>query len=209
MISISFLNSIYSKKDTIKLIDNLNNDVCIHVDLMDGIYVEENNFTIEEILGLLKHVNKPLDIHLMVSDPIKYIDDLSTLNPKYITFHPDASDNPVEVINKIKEYNIKAGIAINSFIDIKEYEELYKDVDLVLVMSVKAGYGGQKFLPETFDKLTYLNSIKYESNFITEVDGGIDDVIYGNLKSYNVDMVVVGSYICMNENFERPLNKLL
>jgi len=209
MISVSFLNSVYDRKKTISLL-NVTEDVeLIHVDLMDGKYVNEKNFEIDEILKLFKDNKKDLDIHLMTLEPEKYIEKLSTLNPKCITFHPDATAKPREVIKLIKSYNINVGIAINSFIDASSYESLYQDIDTLLIMSVKAGYGGQSFLNETYDKLKYINNIKGNHHFLVEVDGGINLDIYRKLKDYNVDIFVIGSYICMNENFERPIKELL
>lgn len=209
MISVSFLNSVYDRKKTISLL-NITEDVeLIHVDLMDGKYVNEKNFEIDEILKLFKDNKKDLDIHLMTLEPEKYIEKLSTLNPKCITFHPDATAKPREVIELIKSYNINVGIAINSFIDASSYESLYQDIDTLLIMSVKAGYGGQSFLNETYDKLKYINNIKENHHFLVEVDGGINLDIYRKLKDYNVDIFVIGSYICMNENFERPIKELL
>lgn len=209
MISVSFLNSIYDRKKTISLL-NITKDVeLIHVDLMDGLYVDEKNFEIDEILELFKDNKKDLDIHLMTLKPEKYIDKLASLNPRCITFHPDATEKPHEVIDLIKSYNINVGIAINSYININAYESLYQDIDTLLIMSVKAGYGGQCFLNETYDKLDYINKIKKKNNFLVEVDGGINLDIYRKLKDYDVDLYVIGSYICMNENFERPLKELL
>ena len=209
MISVSFLNSIYDKEKTIKLLNNIDDVSFIHVDLMDGLYVDEKNFEIDEIINLLQSSKKDLDIHLMTLNPEKYIKELVKLNPKCITFHPDAVEKPKDVINLIKSYNINVGLAINSFIDIDSYETLYGDIDTLLIMSVKAGYGGQKFLSSTYDKLEYINSIKNEYNFLVEIDGGVNKDIYMKLKEYNVDIFVIGSYICMNENFERPLKELI
>lgn len=209
MISVSFLNSIYDKEKTIKLLNNIDDVSYIHVDLMDGLYVDEKNFEIDEIINLLQSSKKDLDIHLMTLNPEKYIKELVKLNPKCITFHPDAVEKPKDVINLIKSYNINVGFAINSFIDIDSYETLYGDIDTLLIMSVKAGYGGQKFLSSTYDKLEYINSIKNEYNFLVEIDGGVNKDIYMKLKEYNVDIYVIGSYICMNENFERPLKELI
>ena len=209
MISVSFLNSIYDKEKTIKLLNNIDDISYIHVDLMDGLYVDEKNFEIDEIINLLQSSKKDLDIHLMTLNPEKYIKELVKLNPKCITFHPDAVEKPKDVINLIKSNNINVGLAINSFIDIDSYETLYGDIDTLLIMSVKAGYGGQKFLSSTYDKLEYINSIKNEYNFLVEIDGGVNKDIYMKLKEYNVDIYVIGSYICMNENFERPLKELI
>ena len=121
-ISVSYLSSMYDKKSTIDLIDKSNGDL-IHVDLMDGIYVDSKNFTIDEVINDLKNTSKPLDIHLMVNNPEIYIHDLAKLKPYAITFHLDATLNPLEVIEFIKDYNIKVGIAINPSDDLNILED--------------------------------------------------------------------------------------
>ena len=209
MISVSYLKSIYEFENTIKILDKIDAIDFIHLDIMDGIYVDNNNLDINKVVTNFKTIEKKKDIHLMVSDPLKYIDDLKNISPEYITFHPDAVDNPKEVIKTIKNLGIKVGIAINLDVDINAYENLYNDADLVLVMSVQAGYGGQKFSMDALDKIKYWNSIKDSHSFLVEVDGGINDETYKLLKDLNVDIFVVGAYICTNENFERPINKLL
>lgn len=209
MISVSYTNSIYDRKTTINKLDDIKEVDFIHLDLMDGIYVDKKTFEIDEIIDLFKNTSKDLDIHLMVKDPAIYIDKLSTLNPKYITFHPDATMDPEKVIDKIKSYNIKCGIAINSFINIDDYSYLYDKADLLLIMSVKAGLGGQEFLEETYDKLDQVENIKDNHHFLLEIDGGINISNIKMLKDkYPIDIFVVGSYICMNENFERPIIEL-
>lgn len=209
MISISYTNSIYDREKTIKMLDSLNNIDFIHLDLMDGKYVPENNFEIDEIIDIFKDINKPLDVHLMIKNPEDYIEKLSIINPKHITFHPDATTSPRKVIDMIKSFNIKAGIAINSFIDMDAYESLYDYADLILVMSVKAGYGGQKFLDSTYSKLDNIENIKDNHHVTIEIDGGVNKEIYDKLQKYPIDIFVVGSYVCMNENFERPVKELL
>lgn len=209
MLSISYLNSLYERYDTIHFLDKIDEVDYIHLDLMDGRYVDEKNFEIDEILEDFKDIKKPLDVHLMVKNPEEYISKLATLKPKCITFHPDATTSPRKVIELIKSYNIGVGLAINSFVDVDAYSSLYDSVDTVLVMSVKAGYGGQKFLTNTYDKLKDLKNMRENSHFLIEVDGGINKEIYTKLKPYSVDIFVVGSYVCMNENYKRPINELL
>ena len=209
MISISYINSIYSREETVKMLEGIDKVDFIHLDLMDGKYVPEENFKIDEIIDLFKDINKPLDVHLMVKNPEDYIEKLSTINPVNITFHPDATTSPRKVIEQIKSYNIKAGVAINSFIDIGSYEALYDAADLVLIMSVKAGYGGQKFLNSTYEKLDVIENLKDNHHFTLEIDGGVNKEVYNDLQKYPIDIFVVGSYVCMNENFERPIKELL
>ena len=209
MISISYTNSIYDREKTISILNDIDNIDYIHLDLMDGKYVPEKNFEIDEILEIFKGITKPLDIHLMVKNPEDYIEKLATLNPKIISFHPDATISPRKVIEQIKSYNIKAGLAVNSFIKLDSYESIYDFADNLLIMSVKAGYGGQKFLEETYEKLEEIENIKDNHHVTIEIDGGVNKDIYSELQKYPIDIYVVGSYVCMNENFERPIKELL
>ncbi len=203
MISVSYLKSINSKKDTINLIDKSIADL-IHVDLMDGEYVFENNLDINEIINDLKDVSKPLDIHLMVNSPIKYIDILAKLKPYIITFHLDSLDNPNEVINLIKDYNIKVGIAINPSDNINILNNYYDLIDYVLIMSVNPGKGGQLFQSEVLSKLKLLEN----KNLLLGIDGGINNNTIKYLHNYKIDIIVSGSYICNSNNYNEQINTL-
>ena len=203
MISVSFLKSIYDRRETLKKIDESEADA-IHVDLMDGIYVENNNFKLDEIINDLKEVNKPLDIHLMVDSPQKYIRDLAILKPKTITFHLNTTNNINSLINLIKEYNINIGIAINPDEDIHLLDEYLDIIDYVLVMSVYPGKGGQKFLPEVLSKVEYLNN----KNVLIGIDGGINGDTISYLKNYRIDNIISGSFVCMSEDYNKQIEIL-
>lgn len=210
MISVSYLKSVYDFEKTINILENIKEIDYIHLDLMDGVYVKENNIDIKRLISGFENISKPKDIHLMVKNPLLYLDELSIIKPEIITFHPDAVENPKKVIDKIKELNIKVGIAINYDIDVEEYESLYKYADLILIMSVQAGYGGQEFKKDVISKIEYFTNLKDEGeDFILEIDGGINDDNYHKLKRYPIDIFVIGAYICTNENFNRPLKKIL
>ena len=210
MISVSYLKSVYDFEKTIKILDSIKNVDYIHLDLMDGKYVNENNIDIIKIKEGFKNISKPKDVHLMVSDPLLYINDLKEIKPDIITFHPDAVDDPMKVINTIKELGIKVGIAINYDIDVEEYDKYYKYADNILIMSVQAGYGGQEFKKDIISKIEYFTNLKDDGEeFLLEIDGGINDEIYHKLQRYPIDIYVVGSYICSNENFDRPIKKLI
>ena len=210
MISVSYLKSVYDFEKTIKILDSIKNVDYIHLDLMDGKYVNENNIDIIKIKEGFKNISKPKDVHLMVSDPLLYINDLKEIKPDIITFHPDAVDDPMKVINTIKELGIKVGIAINYDVDVEEYDKYYKYADNILIMSVQAGYGGQEFKKDVISKIEYFTNLKDDGEeFLLEIDGGINDEIYHKLQRYPIDIYVVGSYICSNENFDRPIKKLI
>lgn len=201
MISVSFLKSKLNKLDTINKIDKSDANY-IHVDLMDGIYVENNN--LDNYLDGLENTIKPLDVHIMVDEPIKYIEDLSKLNTEIITFHLDSCDSPLEVINKIKEYNIKVGIAINPSDNINIINDYIDLIDYVLIMSVIPGRGGQEFIKDVLIKLDYLKN-KY---LLVGIDGGINSETIRYLKNYDIDIIVSGSYICMSDNYNEQINIL-
>ncbi len=186
---------------TIDNIDNVNKLVkCdidyLHLDIMDGIFVDNKNEVLE-----VPHI-KPLDIHLMVSDVYKYIDKYKTLNPLYITFHYETGADILSVINYIKKFNIKVGLSIKPSTKVEEIIPYLPYLDLVLVMSVEPGKGGQSFIMNSIDKIKKLKELK--GDYVIEVDGGIND----NTIKYvsDADIVVVGSYITSGNYEERIKN---
>ena len=172
----------------------------IHLDIMDGIFVPNKT---DDISDIIKTLGKPIDVHLMVSDVISYINKYALLHPEFITFHVEAVEDPIEIINYIKSKNIKAGISIKPNTSIDEIKDYLDLVDLVLVMSVEPGYGGQKYLDSATNKINELKA--YNGKFKIEVDGGINDETIKNVKS--CDMVVVGSYIT-NGDYETQIKKI-
>lgn len=206
-VAVSYLVSLYDTKTTIRKIEESNADY-LHVDLMDGGFVPAKNFTIPEVIELLKNKTKPLDIHLMVFDPLIYIADLATLKPKYITFHLEATKDIVKTIELIKNNNIKAGLAINPTTDILELMPYLAIVDLVLIMSVTPGMGGQEFIPNSSEKVTELINLRESNNlnFKIEIDGGINDRTIKNIP--NLDIIVSGSYICKSTNYNEKITIL-
>ena len=207
-ISVSYLSSKYNTEKTISLIEKTNANY-IHVDLMDGGFVLNKNFTIDEITKLLSKHIKPLDVHLMTFDPIIYIDELSKLKPEFITFHVEATKDIIKTIEKIKNYNIKIGLAIKPSTDLYELMPYLPLIDLVLIMSVEPGAGGQKFIMSSVSKLNELIKIRQDNNlnFKIEMDGGINKDTIKYVR--NLDIVVSGSYICMSENYQMQIDKLL
>lgn len=207
-ISVSYLSSKYEKRKTLELIEATTADY-IHVDLMDGGFVPKKNFTIDEVLELLNDCEKPLDIHLMVFDPILYIDELAKLNPEYITFHVEATKDVVKTIEKIKEHGIKVGLSIKPNTDLYELMPYLTLIDLVLIMSVEPGEGGQEFLLESPHRLQELLKVREENHlsFQIEMDGGINDETI--LLVPELDIVVSGSFICRSDHYQEQIYKLL
>lgn len=203
-ISASFLSIKDSIKDNIKKLDNTSIDY-LHLDIMDGKFVPNETWNITEIKDLLKEHTKPLDVHLMVDNVYNYIDKFAKLNPEFITFHYEAVTDPYLVVDYIKSYNIKAGISINPETDVTVLDDLLDYVDLVLIMSVTPGNGGQKFIESTINKVNYLKMKKKCYKYVIEVDGGINDK---NIKDLKCDIAVVGSFITNSNNYQEQLDKL-
>lgn len=189
-LSISLL-SIKNRLEFIKKINNYNIDY-IHIDVMDNTFTNNVAYSIEEINKINKISNKKLDIHLMVNDPIKYINSFNNMNIEYIIFHVEIDKDINNLINTVHGMGYKCGLAINPSTNINTLEQYINNIDLILVMSVVPGYGGQLFINSIYNKLESLRN-KYK-NITISVDGGINqDNIY-KLSSL-VDMVVIGSYL--------------
>lgn len=189
-LSISLL-SIKNRLEFIKKINNYNIDY-IHIDVMDNTFTNNVAYSIEEINEINKISNKKLDIHLMVNDPIKYINSFNNMNIEYIIFHVEIDKDINNLINTVHGMGYKCGLAINPNTNINTLEQYINNIDLILVMSVVPGYGGQLFINSIYNKLESLRN-KYK-NITISVDGGINqDNIY-KLNSL-VDMVVIGSYL--------------
>lgn len=207
-VSASFLSIKDNIKSNINVLDKSTIDY-LHLDIMDGKFVQNKTFNIDEIRDLLSDTTKPKDVHLMVSDIKKYIDDFSTLNPEYITFHFEATYASEEIIEYIKSKNIKVGISINPHTSIESIISFLPLIDLILIMSVEPGQGGQSFIKEVVSKIDILKELREDNkdyNYVIEVDGGINDETI-KLCS-NADIIVVGSFITDSNNYQEQIDKL-
>ena len=198
-VSVSVLSSSIKASDISKKLDNTQADF-LHLDIMDGKFVENKSWTFGEVKKIISYSRLPLDVHLMVNNPEKYIEDYALLNTSYLIFHYEAVKNVNEVINKIKDYGLKVGMAINPETDPKNIFPYLKDLDQVLVMSVHPGKSGQTFIESTIEKI---RSIKEEiertqSKAIISVDGGINNETGLLCKEAGVDMMVSATYLHSN-----------
>lgn len=208
MISASFLTS----KDIPKTLTELNDtDVdFIHVDVMDGKYVENKSLPFKEMRHIYKFTDKRLDVHLMVESPSKHISDYASLNTEYITIHLDTLEDTLSNLKLIKSYGIKTGIALNPTDKVESLIPYLPYIDLILVMGVIPGKGGQKFINKTIDKLKELKVLKKEYKdfkFKISVDGGVNNIVAK--KIYNLtDIIVSGNYITSSTDFQKQINSL-
>lgn len=203
MIKVS--TSILTCNNRIQATEKLNktNTDYIHIDYMDGIFVDNKEFTIEEIKTLSKISTKKLDIHIMAENPEPIIQELKDLNIEYITIHYEINKPLDKIINLIHNQGYKCGISIKPKTDPKNIIEYFKKIDLVLIMSVEPGKGGQKFIPDVLNKIKELK----QNNLIIEIDGGINNTNIEELKNI-VDIVVVGSYITNSSDYNKQINNL-
>lgn len=202
-ISLSIL-SCNSIEDAINKINNTNTDY-LHLDVMDGVFVPNISYNIEEIKYIINNSNKKIDAHFMVNDPIKYLENIKDYNLEYFTFHVEV-DNVEEIIKKIRENNYKVGLSIKPNTDVNILKEYLDVIDLILVMSVEPGMGGQTFINSTVDRIKEIKRIIGNKNIKIAVDGGINN---NTIKLINdADIAVVGSYITNSTNYQERINIL-
>lgn len=181
----------------------------LHIDIMDGHFVPNISFGPFITKSIAKKTTLPLDIHLMVSNPLDWINQFSEANPDYITVHIESNDCDL-AINRIKSKGIKVGITLKPATPIEAIKEYLYMVDMVLVMSVEPGFGGQKFMEESLNTVRELKRIREEMkfDFLIEIDGGINNETIVKAKEAGVDIAVVGSYIFNQENRKEVIEKL-
>ena len=180
----------------------------LHLDIMDGQFVKNTTPPFSLIKQKVDIINKKIDIHLMVQDVFKYIDEYSILKPDNITFHIEVKQDINKLIDKIHSLGISVGLSIKPNTDINTLIPYINKIDLVLIMSVEPGLGGQKFLTNTSNKLKQLIDLKnkYQANFKIEIDGGINPENIKYIKDTNI--IVVGSYITKSSDYKNSLDKI-
>lgn len=195
-VGVSILSSSIKAEDIVKKLDGSSADY-IHVDIMDGKFVENKTWTYSEVKKIVSYSSLTLDVHLMVKDPAKYIEDYALLNTTNLIFHYEAVKDIESMISLVKEYGLKVGIAINPETSEEVLFPYLKDIDVALVMSVVPGKSGQSFIENTPSKIKNLKEeiIRQGVKTIISVDGGINDETGLLCKEAGVDMLVSASYI--------------
>ena len=169
----------------------------IHCDVMDGIFVPNITFGPKMVKDIRKVTDLPLDVHLMITEPIRYIPQFAAAGADYITVHVEATEKVIETLSLIKEYGCKCGVVISPETPADAVRPYIKECDLVLVMSVHPGFGGQKFIPSALDKLRQIKEMRDELNpkCIIEIDGGITSQNVNEAKMAGAEAIVAGSAI--------------
>ncbi len=182
----------------------------VHIDVMDGHFVPNISFGEPIVKSIRKITNMPFDVHLMIENVDYYINDFASAGADYITIHQEAGNHIDRSIQLIKSLGIKAGISLNPATPVSSIEHLLPELDLVLIMSVNPGFGGQKFIPYTLDKIRLLKELrgKYNYNYLIEVDGGVNIENAQMIIDAGVDVLVAGSAVFKSDEYEKTIEEL-
>ena len=173
-----------------------------HIDIMDGVFVPNISFGMPVLKAIAKHAKKTIDVHLMIIDPDRYIKDFADLGANILTVHYEACPHLHRTLQAIKAEGMKAGVAINPHTNVDLLKDVIKDIDLVCIMSVNPGFGGQSFIEHTYTKVQRLKEIIINNNADTliEIDGGVTDKNAARLVEAGADVLVAGSYVFKAED---------
>lgn len=183
----------------------------LHIDVMDGVFVPNISFGFPVIEAVKKHCNKLLDVHIMIVNPEKYVQRFARAGAEMLTFHYEATENPLEVIEMIRAEGIKVGITINPDVPVSELEPFIDKVDMVLLMTVFAGYGGQKFIEDSYGRIDALKEMvdRLNPDCLIEVDGGVNAENAPKLFARGVNVLVAGSTVFNAPDPEKMIVELL
>lgn len=173
-----------------------------HIDVMDGVFVPNISFGMPVIEAINRHAKKTLDVHLMIVQPERYISDFKKIGADILTVHYEASTHLHRTLQAIKDEGMKAGVAINPHTPVSLLKDVIQDIDLVCMMSVNPGFGGQKFIEKTYDKVKELKQIISDAGASTliEIDGGVTSANASQLVKAGADVLVAGSFVFKSEN---------
>jgi ribulose-phosphate 3-epimerase len=168
-----------------------------HIDIMDGVFVPNISYGMPVLKAIKKSATKPLDVHLMIVDPYRYIDTFAALGADVLTVHYEACTHLHRTLQAIKQAGMKAGVALNPHTPVAVLEAIITEIDLVCLMSVNPGFGGQKFIETTFEKTKQLRALalKHNAQVLIEIDGGVTSNNATELKAAGADVLVAGSFV--------------
>ena len=206
----SILASDFSRlKDVCELINHSYAD-WFHIDVMDGCFVPNISFGMPVIKSIKEHAHKPFDVHLMIVEPDRYVLDFKNAGADILTVHYEACNHLHRSIQYIKTEGMKAGVALNPHTPINELKDIIQDIDLVCLMGVNPGFGGQKFIERTYHKVKELKALITESNSsaLIEIDGGVNMSNAGKLLECGADVLVAGSFVFNSDHPRKTINDL-
>ncbi len=190
-------------------VEMLNNSTAdwLHIDVMDGVFVPNISFGLPVVEAMKRHAKKPLDVHLMIANPDQYIADFKKVGADFLTVHYEACTHLHRTIQLIHQHEMKAGVALNPHTPVEVLSEIICDLDLVLIMSVNPGFGGQKFIPQAVEKVKKLKTLIQQSGSkaLIEIDGGVNLETGKLLANAGADALVAGSFVF---NSESPLSTI-
>lgn len=181
-----------------------------HIDIMDGVFVPNISFGMPVLKAIAKHAKKTIDVHLMIVDPDKYIKTFANLGSNILTVHYEACTHLHRTLQAIKNEGMKAGVALNPHTNISLLEDTINDIDLVCLMSVNPGFGGQSFIENTYNKVAQLKELitRKGASTIIEIDGGVTDKNAKELVDVGADVLVAGSYVFKSSNQSETIKNL-
>ena len=173
-----------------------------HIDIMDGVFVPNISYGMPVLKAISKHAKKTIDVHLMIVDPDRYIKTFADLGSDILTVHYEACTHLHRTVQAIKAEGMKAGVALNPHTNINVLEDIINDIDLVLIMSVNPGFGGQSFIENTYNKVKQLKQLITDknANVMIEIDGGVTNKNAKQLVDAGADALVAGSYVFKSDN---------
>ena len=193
----------------VEMINNSDAD-WFHIDIMDGVFVPNISFGMPVLRDIAKHATKTIDVHLMIVDPDRYISTFKNLGADILTVHYEACTHLHRTLQAIKAQGMKAGVALNPHTSISLLEDTIQDIDLVCLMSVNPGFGGQSFIENTYDKVIALKELitRKGANTIIEIDGGVTSKNAKQLADAGADVLVAGSYVFKSEDPTKTITNL-